>query len=71
MGKKGVIYEIMQKGPFTWPLYSLILAFGQLLGFSAFQVAMVSNNDFNDDWVTYVTAAFYITGSWVWWIIYR
>jgi alpha-1,3-glucan synthase len=62
---------MMQKGPFTWPIYSMILAFGQLLGFSAFQVAMISNNDFNEDWVTYVTAAFYVTGSLVWWIIYR
>ena len=67
---KGKLYETMQKGPLKWPLYTIILGFGQLLGFSVFQVALFNTEELNHKWVMFLTACIYIMGSTFWWALY-
>lgn len=68
---QAVIFDLMQRGFTSWPLYTMILAFGQLLGFSAFQLALLDSREQNQGYNSLITGSVFIIGSLFWWKVYR
>ena len=63
--------KFVQKGSKDWPLYTLILAFGQLLGFSSIQLILLDSREQQLSTNTFATGSVFILGTLVWWALYR
>ena len=65
-----VFLQMSQKGLFGWPLYTLFLCLGQLLGVSAFQLGIFDNSEDLKHSQSIIVGV-YIFASIFWWKLYR
>ncbi len=65
------LFNLMQSGFKSWPLYTIILSLGQLLGFSVFQLVLLDSVEENSDMNYFVTGSMYIAGTLFFWSLYR
>lgn len=65
------LFNLMQAGFNSWPLYTLILSFGQLLGFSVFQLVLLDSDEENPSMNYFITGSVYILGTLFFWSLYR
>jgi alpha-1,3-glucan synthase len=54
-----------------WPLYTIILALGQMLGATSFQITLLSGQNFQGDLQLYVLGAVFFVASIVWYTLFR
>lgn len=54
-----------------WPLYSIILALGQMLGATSFQITLLSGHNYQRDLELYVLGCVFFAASLVWYSLFR
>lgn len=54
-----------------WPVYSFMIALGQILSANSYQVTLLSGEIGQSATKLYVVASIYLAGSLVWWTLYR
>jgi alpha-1,3-glucan synthase len=54
-----------------WPLYTIILAIGQMLGATSFQITLLSGQNWQDNLQLYVLGAVFLAASLVWYAMFR
>lgn len=54
-----------------WPLYTIILAIGQMLGATSFQITLLTGQNFQLDTELYVLGAVFLVASIVWYTLFR
>ena len=54
----------------TWPIYSFLLAFGQIIAANSYQITLLSGTVGQTASRLYVTASIYLTFSIVWWLVF-
>ncbi|KAI9206635.1 glycoside hydrolase family 13 and glycosyltransferase family 5 domain-containing protein [Polychytrium aggregatum] len=54
-----------------WPVYTIMLMFGQLVAASAFQLVLLTNSLVSPQVDMYITAGTFLIGTVVWWVVYR
>ncbi|KAL8855438.1 MAG: hypothetical protein Q9178_007906 [Gyalolechia marmorata] len=54
-----------------WPLYSFLLAFGQIIAATSYQIILISDEIGQSAGKLYVIAAIYLATSIVWWTLFR
>lgn len=54
-----------------WPIYSIIMAFGQIIATSSYQITLISGTVGQTPQKLYVIASIYLATSIIWWIMYR
>lgn len=54
-----------------WPIYSFLLALGQIIAATSYQVTLLSGTIKQDDDRFYTIAAIYLTTSIMWWLLFR
>ena len=54
-----------------WPLYTIILAIGQMLGATSFQITLLTGQNFQLDSQLYVLGAVFLVASIVWYTLFR
>ncbi|KAJ9408695.1 putative alpha-1,3-glucan synthase [Paecilomyces variotii] len=54
-----------------WPLYSLLLAFGQIIAANSYQVTLLNGEVGEPAEKLYIVATIYLVSSIIWWIIFR
>ena len=55
----------------SWPLYTIILAAGQMLGVTSFQITLLSGQNFQTNLQLYVLGGIFIAASFVWYPLFR
>lgn len=61
----------MQRQLFGWPLYAVILALGQMLGATSFQITLLSGQNWQDNIELYVLGGVFLGASVVWYSLFR
>ncbi|KAI9815635.1 MAG: Cell wall alpha-1,3-glucan synthase ags1 [Thelocarpon impressellum] len=56
---------------FDWPVYSLFLAFGQIISANSYQVTLLEGSVGQSDAKLYSVASVYLLSSICWWALYR
>ena len=54
-----------------WPLYTIILALGQMLGATSFQITLLSGQNFESNLQLYVLGGVFLASSIVWYTLFR
>jgi alpha-1,3-glucan synthase len=54
-----------------WPLYSFLLAFGQIIAANSYQVTLLTGEIGEAAEKLYVVATIYLLGSIMWWLVFR
>lgn len=54
-----------------WPLYTIIIALGQILSATSFQITLLSGQNSQDDLQLYVLGAVFLAASSVWYPLFR
>jgi len=54
-----------------WPLYTIILALGQMLGATSFQITLLSGQNYQGDMQLYVLGCIFFIASLVWYTLFR
>ncbi|EJD02308.1 modular protein with glycoside hydrolase family 13 and glycosyltransferase family 5 domains [Fomitiporia mediterranea MF3/22] len=54
-----------------WPLYTIIIAAGQMLGATSFQITLLSGQNFQTDLQLYVLGGIFLASSAVWYTAFR
>ena len=54
-----------------WPVYSLILAFGQIISASSYQITLLEGSVGQSAEKLYAVASIYLVSSIFWWVLYR
>ncbi|GJJ12099.1 hypothetical protein Clacol_006340 [Clathrus columnatus] len=54
-----------------WPLYAVILALGQMLGATSFQITLLSGQNWQDNLQLYVLGAVFLVASAIWYTLFR
>lgn len=63
--------RFMQKKIGDWPLYTIILAFGQIIAINSYQVTLLTGSIGESSTKLYSIASVYLVASCIWWILYR
>lgn len=61
----------MQRRMCGWPLYAIILALGQMLGATSFQITLLSGQNWQGDVELYVLGAVFLVASIVWYSLFH
>ncbi|KZV90231.1 glycoside hydrolase family 13 and glycosyltransferase family 5 protein [Exidia glandulosa HHB12029] len=61
----------MQRRLIGWPLYAIILALGQMLGATSFQITLLSGQNWQGDFELYVLGGVFLVSSIVWYSLFR
>ncbi|KAG8962311.1 Cell wall alpha-1,3-glucan synthase ags1 [Tulasnella sp. 419] len=61
----------MQREIGGWPLYTIILAIGQMLGATSFQITLLSGQNWQEDLQLYVLSGVFLAASIVWYALFR
>ncbi|KIY53580.1 glycoside hydrolase family 13/glycosyltransferase family 5 protein [Fistulina hepatica ATCC 64428] len=56
---------------FGWPLYTIIMSLGQMLGATTFQITLLSGRDYEDDWEVYMIGGVFLAASLLWYVAFR
>ena len=54
-----------------WPIYAIILAIGQMLGATSFQITLLSGQNYQGDLQLYVLGCVFFVASLVWYTLFR
>ncbi|KAF8654127.1 hypothetical protein AX16_003658 [Volvariella volvacea WC 439] len=54
-----------------WPLYAIVIATGQMLSATSFQITLLSGRNWQDDVQLYVLGAVFLAASIVWYTLFR
>ncbi|PFH54317.1 glycosyltransferase family 5 protein [Amanita thiersii Skay4041] len=54
-----------------WPLYTIVIALGQMLSATSFQITLLSGRNWQDDVQLYVLGAVFLAASAVWYPLFR
>ncbi|CUA76935.1 alpha-1,3-glucan synthase [Rhizoctonia solani] len=61
----------MQRTFYGWPLYTIIIAIGQMLGATSFQITLLSGQNWQTNLQLYVLGGIFLAASVVWWALFR
>ncbi|KIJ57158.1 glycosyltransferase family 5 protein [Sphaerobolus stellatus SS14] len=61
----------LQREVYSWPLYTIILALGQTLGATSFQITLLSGQNWQNNLQLYVLGAVFLVASAVWYTLFR
>ncbi|KAG8897345.1 Cell wall alpha-1,3-glucan synthase ags1, partial [Tulasnella sp. 403] len=61
----------MQREIGGWPLYTIIMALGQMLGATSFQITLLSGQNWQNDLQLYVLSGVFFAASLVWYVLFR
>jgi alpha-1,3-glucan synthase len=56
---------------YGWPIYAIILALGQMLGATSFQITLLSGQNYQGDLQLYVLGGVFFVASLVWYTLFR
>ncbi|KAG7294144.1 hypothetical protein NEMBOFW57_004212 [Staphylotrichum longicolle] len=65
------IQKFMLRKVFDWPVYTLILAFGQILAANSYQISLLNGEQGQTAGMLYTIASIYGGTSILWWIAFR
>lgn len=65
------LLKLMQLRFFDWPVYSLFLAFGQIIAANSYQITLLTGEVGQPASKLYAVASIYLTTSVVWWVLFR
>jgi len=65
------LQKFMMRKIFDWPVYALILAFGQILGANSYQISLLNGEQGQTASMLYTIASIYAISSILWWIGFR
>jgi alpha-1,3-glucan synthase len=65
------IQKFMLRKVFDWPVYTLILAFGQILAANSYQISLLNGEQGQTASMLYTIASIYGATSILWWIAFR
>lgn len=65
------LLKIMQVRILDWPVYSLFLAFGQIIAANSYQITLLTGEVGQPASKLYVVASIYLVTSVCWWILFR
>lgn len=54
-----------------WPIYTILMAFGQIIATSSYQITLISGTVGQTPTKLYVIASIYLATSVAWWVMYR
>jgi alpha-1,3-glucan synthase len=54
-----------------WPIYSLLLALGQIMAANSFQITLLTGSQGSTPEKLYIVGAIYMVTSCIWWVVYR
>lgn len=54
-----------------WPLYTIIIALGQMLAANSYQMTLLGGQNYSDDLQLYVLSAVFLAASLVWYALFR
>ena len=54
-----------------WPLYSFLLALGQIIAANSYQITLITGENGQTATKLYVVASIYLAGSIIWWLLFR
>jgi alpha-1,3-glucan synthase len=54
-----------------WPLYTIVIALGQMLSATSFQITLLSGRNYADDVQLYILGAIFFAASAVWYPLFR
>ncbi|KAF7323001.1 Modular protein with glycoside hydrolase family 13 and glycosyltransferase family 5 domains [Mycena chlorophos] len=54
-----------------WPIYTIILALGQMIGASSFQITLLTGRNWEDNLQLYVLGGVFLAASFVWYPLFR
>ncbi|KAH8833661.1 modular protein with glycoside hydrolase family 13 and glycosyltransferase family 5 domains [Flagelloscypha sp. PMI_526] len=61
----------MSRELFGWPLYAIVIATGQMLAATSFQITLLSGKNYQDDLQLYVLGGVFLAASAVWYPLFR
>ncbi|KIY70932.1 glycosyltransferase family 5 protein [Cylindrobasidium torrendii FP15055 ss-10] len=61
----------MSREVFGWPLYTIIIAAGQMLSATSFQITLLTGRNWQDDIQLYVLGGIFLAASAVWYPLFR
>ncbi|KAK3317605.1 hypothetical protein B0T19DRAFT_469342 [Cercophora scortea] len=65
------LQRFMLRKVFDWPVYTLILAFGQILAANSYQISLLNGEQGQTAGMLYTIASIYAATSIVWWVAFR
>ncbi|GAB1317883.1 Cell wall alpha-1,3-glucan synthase ags1 [Madurella fahalii] len=66
-----LVQKFMLRKVFDWPVYTLILAFGQILAANSYQISLLNGEQGQTAGMLYTIASIYAGTSIVWWVAFR
>ena len=68
----GLRHYLRVRFPFSeWPMYSVLLAFGQIIAANSYQITLLTGTVGETASKLYVIASIYLVASIMWWLLYR
>lgn len=61
----------MQREIGGWPLYTIIMAIGQMFCTTSFQITLLSGQNWQEDWQLYALGGIFLVSSAVWYALFR
>ncbi|KAJ4291326.1 Cell wall alpha-1,3-glucan synthase ags1 [Collariella sp. IMI 366227] len=65
------IQRFMLRKVFDWPIYTIILAFGQILAANSYQISLLNGEQGQTASMLYTIASIYGATSIMWWVLFR
>ena len=65
------VQRFMLRKVFDWPVYTLVLAFGQILAANSYQISLLNGEQGQTASMLYTIASIYAATSIIWWVAFR
>lgn len=69
--KPSFVKRLMQRRIGDWPIYSFLLALGQIIAANSYQITLLTGGQAESNTKLYIVGAIYIVTSCIWWIMFR
>jgi alpha-1,3-glucan synthase len=69
--RPSVLKRVLQWRIGDWPIYSLMLALGQIMAANSFQITLLTGNQGSTPEKLYIVGGIYMVTSCIWWLMYR
>jgi alpha-1,3-glucan synthase len=69
--RPSVLKRVLQWRIGDWPIYSLLLALGQIMAANSFQITLLTGDQSSSPEKLYIVGAIYMVTSCLWWLLYR
>jgi alpha-1,3-glucan synthase len=66
-----VLKRLMQRRIGDWPIYSLMLALGQIIATNSYQITLLTGGKVQNPEKLYIIGLIYMVMTCVWWVMYR